>query len=66
MCRIGSIAMNKIIKQKEKSGEYSSDINIDKSERYIYLMQCDDILKINKDGAKQLIEVLKEFTNEPN
>ena len=38
--------MNKTIKQKEKSGEYSSDINIDKSEQYIYLMQCDDILKI--------------------
>ena len=53
--------MNKIIKQKEKSGEYSSDINIDESEQYIYLMQCDDILKINKDGAKQLIDVLKEF-----
>ena len=58
--------MNKIIKQKEKSGEYSSDINIDKSEQYIYLMQCDDILKINKDGAKQLIEVLQEFNNESN
>ena len=58
--------MNKIIKQKEKSGEYSSDINIDESEQYIYLMQCGDILKINKDGAKQLIEVLKEFSNEPN
>lgn len=66
MCRIGNIVMNKIIKQKEKSGEYSSDINIDKSEQYIYLMQCGDILKINKDGAKQLIEVLQEFSNESN
>ena len=54
--------MNEVIKQNEPKHE--CDLNIDQSEEYVYIGQCDDLLKISKQGAKQLIEVLKEWTGE--
>lgn len=54
----------RVIEQNEPKHE--CDLMVDKSEDYIYIAQCDDILKISKQGAKQLIDVLKEFINDSN
>lgn len=52
----------KVIKQTKP--EFECDLNIDQSEHCIYIMQCDDILKINKQGAAELIKILQEWINE--
>lgn len=49
----------RVIEQKEPKHE--SDLMVDKSKDCIYVSQCNDMLKISKQGAKQLIEVLMEF-----
>lgn len=54
----------KVIKQTEP--KFECDLNIDQSEHYIYIMQCDDILKINKQGAAELIKVLQEWLSDEN
>ena len=61
MCRIGSMGM-KIIKQEDNDPIevliHKDWINLDQDSLHgIFL---------SKDGAKQVIEVLKEFINEPN
>ncbi|MEG1232406.1 MAG: hypothetical protein RSE18_01120 [Acinetobacter sp.] len=55
--------MNKLIKQPSNTG-FECDLNLDFSEDHIYVMQCDDIIKINKKGASELIKVLQEWIDE--
>ena len=54
--------MNKVIEQK--APYFECDLNIDRSEDYIYIMQCDDIVKVGKQGAAELIKVLQEWVGE--
>lgn len=57
---------------KIEQQDYNWDLNIETDESYyrgewfLDLTQGKDILKIKKQGAKQLIEILKEFVNENN
>ena len=55
--------MNKFIKQPSNTG-FECDLNLDFSEDYIYIMQCDDIVKVGKQGAAELIKVLQEWIGE--
>lgn len=56
----------KIIEQQDHT--WGLNIKIDKSyyqgEYFLDLKQGKDFLKIKKQGAKQLIEILKEFVSE--
>lgn len=51
------------IKQPSNTG-FECDLNLDFSEDHIYVMQCDDIIKINKKGAVELIKLLQEWIGE--
>ena len=55
--------MNKFIKQPSPIG-FECDLNLDFSKDHIYVMQCDDIVKINKQGAAELIKVLQEWVKD--
>ena len=55
--------MNKFIKQPSPVG-FECDLNLDFSEDHIYIMRCDDIVKINKQGATELIKVLQEWVSD--
>lgn len=57
---------------KIEQQDYTWDLNIETDESYyrgewfLDLTQGKDILKIKKQGAKQLIEILKEFVGDEN